>query len=622
MRKRIMLGFALAATLLAIVSCASPFEKYAEEPLVITFIETSDIHGALFPYNFITDKKSDTSLAQISTLVNMERAIPGNNVVLLDNGDSLQGQPTVYYYNFEKTDVPHIWGEAMNFMGYDAVSVGNHDIEAGHAVYDKLYAEMNAPVICANAVKPDGTPYFKPYAIIERQGVKIAILGMVSPKIPEWLPPQFWTGMRFDDMVPTAQKWIPIIQKEEKPDLIIGLFHAGPDYNYGVTKPGDTVEGQAQWVIEQVPGFDMILVGHDHQGWSGPGYDGVLKKAGTKLIVDPSGKEVPIYGPTAYAAKTPVVRVSMLWDKETKSWRKSISGELVEVKSIPVDTSFMTQFQPAYDAVKDWVSRPIGKLGEKIYAKESMTGDSAFVDLVHLIQLEVTRDPANGMKPADISFTAPLDNKSIVPSSADGTLYVRDMFNLYKYENFLYTMDLTGEQVEKFMEFSYANWIATMDSPDDSLIAYKKDSEGNFIWNERYGSYDTLVATYQYDTADGIIYTVDVTKPAGNRVTIVSMKDGTPFDLKKVYSVAINSYRASGGGNHLTAGVGLAKDDLVRMKYVTGSTTKDLRFYMLKWFEGKTGVVKVGTDNNWKFIPEDLAAAGAKVSLPMMYPAP
>ncbi|MBN1243341.1 MAG: bifunctional metallophosphatase/5'-nucleotidase [Spirochaetales bacterium] len=620
MRKRIMLGFALVATLLAVVSCASPFEKYAEEPLVITFIETTDIHGSAFPYNFITAKPSDTSLAQIATIVKAERAKPGNEVVLLENGDSLQGQPPVYYYNFEKIDVPHMWGEMLNFMDFDAVSVGNHDIEAGHAVYDKLYAELDADVVTANAVKPDGTPYFKPYTIIERQGVKIAILGLITPKIPEWLPPQFWTGMEFEDMVDSARKWVKIIQDKEKPDVLIGLFHAGVDYTYGgVTADKIANENASQLVAERVSGFDMIFVGHDHSGWSGPGYDPETKKAG-KVITDPDGKVVPIYGGLAGAQSVPVVRMELLWDKEAGTWTKKVEGSLVSVKGVPADADFMAKFQPAYDAVKAWVDRPVGKMDGKIYAKDSMTADSPFVDLIHTIQLEITRDPTNGLKPADISITAPLDNTSIVPSSADGTLYVRDMFNLYKYENFLYTMELTGAQIDMFLESSYGVWVETMDSPDDSLIAFKKDSSGKPVYNERYQSYDTVSRPYNYDSAAGIKYTVDVTKPAGSRVAISSMDDGSPFVLDKVYTVAINSYRASGGGGHLKA-TGLSADEILTMAKVTSATTKDLRYYMLKWFEGKSGVVKVGTDNNWKFIPEDLAAAGAEVSLPMMYPA-
>ncbi|MBU0935156.1 MAG: bifunctional metallophosphatase/5'-nucleotidase, partial [Spirochaetes bacterium] len=117
-------------------SCASnKFEQFAEEPLVINFIETTDIHGAIFPYNFITGQPMDTSMSQVATYVAAQRA-SGKEVVLLDNGDSLQGQPPVYYYNFIKTDVPHIWTETLNYLGYDAATVGNHDIEAGHDVYD------------------------------------------------------------------------------------------------------------------------------------------------------------------------------------------------------------------------------------------------------------------------------------------------------------------------------------------------------------------------------------------------------------------------------------------------------------------------------------------------------
>ncbi|MEJ5183545.1 MAG: bifunctional metallophosphatase/5'-nucleotidase, partial [Rectinemataceae bacterium] len=167
----------LGLMLLVIVAAIAMPLSAQQKSVDLTFIETSDIHGAIYPYNFITAKPFATSLAQVASLVAEERSVPGAHVVLLENGDSLQGQPTVYYYNFEKTAGPHIWSQAVNFLGYDAVSVGNHDIEAGHAVYDKVFEEMQAPVLCANAVKPDGEPYFQPYAILEKGGVRIAVLG-------------------------------------------------------------------------------------------------------------------------------------------------------------------------------------------------------------------------------------------------------------------------------------------------------------------------------------------------------------------------------------------------------------------------------------------------------------
>jgi 2',3'-cyclic-nucleotide 2'-phosphodiesterase / 3'-nucleotidase len=576
--------------------------------LSLTLIETTDIHGAIFPYNFIKAAPMKNSLAQIATIVAKERAEPGREVVLLDDGDALQGQPTVYYYNFLKTDAPHIWGQALNALGYDAVGVGNHDIEAGHEVYDRLYREVDAPVLCANAVKDDGSPYFKPYTIIERGGVKIAVLGMITPKIPDWLPPQFWSGMSFVDMVETAKKWVPIIQDEEKPDLLIGLFHAGVDYTFGgTTRDTPNNENAAQLVAEEVPGFDIILAGHDHQGWGGQGWDPVAKK---KIDVKgPDGEPVYIFGAKNAAMNAAVIKIDLAWDGA--KWNKTISGSLVPTEGVEPDQAFLDRFQGAYDEVKDWVDRPVGRLAGTITTRDSMFGDSAFVDLIHRIQLELSADPSMGLKKADISFAAPLTPDATIPSSADGTMYVRDMFNLYQYENFLYTMDMTGQQIKDFLEYSYKFWLATMPNEGGHLIALTQDKDGKTV---------TAAPTYNYDSAAGIVYSVDVTKPAGSRVEISGFDDGRPFDLDATYTVAINSYRGQGGGGHLTTGAGLDKTSVQKLRFVNGATTKDLRFYLLKWFEAQTDAVKVEALGTWKIIPEDLAAQGRAVDFPILYP--
>jgi len=608
----------LLVSLLAL-GCATPNEKYVEQPLTITFVETSDVHGAIFPYNFIKGQPMKTSLAQVATLVAGERAGKDRSVVLMDGGDSLQGQPTVYYYNFEKTDGPHIWSDAVNYLGYDVMTVGNHDIEAGHPVYDKLYKEIKATVICANAVKDDGTPYFTPYKVITRQGVKIAILGMVSPKIPDWLPPQFWTGMKFEDMVATAKKWVPVIQEKEKPDILIGLFHSGVDYSYGgATKDTPSNENASQLVAEQVAGFDAIFVGHDHMGWDGLGWDIAAKKKAP--VKDPSGKIVPIFGSLDAARKVPVVNVMLNWDKEKKAWTKRVRGALIDVEPIAADPAFMAKFQPTYDAVKAWVDRPVGKMAGSISTRDSMFGDSAFVDLIHRIQLELSADPAVGLKKADVSFAAPLTFDASIPTSKDGTMYVRDMFNLYQYENFLYTMEMTGKQIQDFLEYSYKFWFDTMPNEGNHVIAFQKDKDGKLITDARSGAYQTATRSYNYDSAAGINYTVDISKPAGSRIAISGLSDGRPFDPAKTYVVAINSYRGQGGGGHLTTGAGLDKNAVQKLKFVNGATTKDLRFYLLKWFEKQQGAVTVGVIGNWKVIPEDLAAQGKAVDFPLLYP--
>jgi len=612
---------AVVLAMVALIGCATApaAPKTPPSPVTVTFIETSDVHGSLFPYNFITDKPAATSLAQVATLVQQKRAEAGKDVVLLDDGDTLQGQPTVYYYNFVKTSGRHIWSDAVDYLGYDAVGVGNHDIEAGHLVYDKLYKEIKAPVLCANAVKDDGTPYFTPYKVITRKGVKIAILGMITPKIPDWLPPQFWTGMKFQDMVECAKKWVPIIQEKEKPDLLVGLFHAGVDYSYGgVAADTPLNENAAQLVAQTVPGFDMIFAGHDHAGWDGMGWDPVAKKK--VEVKDPNGKTVYIYGALNAAKSVPIVDVTLTWNAETKAWTKAIAGSLVSVEGVAADPAFIAKFQGAYDEVKAWVSRPVGKLAGSITTRDSMFGDSAFVDLIHRIQLELSADPAMGLKKADISFAAPLTMDATIPTSPDGTMYVRDMFNLYQYENFLYTMDMTGKQIKDFLEYSYKFWFDTMPNDGNHVINFVKDPAGKLIQDARTGAYKTATAYYNYDSAAGIIYTVDVSKPAGSRVAIQSMADGAPFDLAKTYVVAINSYRGQGGGGHLTTGAGLDKASVQKLKFVNGATTKDLRFYLLAWFEKQAGAVTVAPIGNWKVIPEDLAAQGKAVDFPLLYP--
>ena len=590
----------------------------AQKSVTLTFIETSDIHGAIYPYDFVNAKPMATSLAQVASLIADERAA-NPNVVLLENGDSLQGQPTVYYYNFEKTGVPHIWSQAVNYLKYDALGVGNHDIEAGHNVYDKLYQEVEAPVLCANAVKPDGTPYFTPYTVVQKAGVKIAILGMITPKVPDWLPPQFWTGMEFEDMVESAQKWIPVIQQKEKPDVIVGLFHAGVDYTYGnVTANTKFNENAAQLVAERVPGFDMVFVGHDHSGWDGQGWDPVAKK---KIDVkDPNGKIVPIYGALNSARKIPVVNLMLDWNEKTGSWSKRVRGGLIDMTQYKADPAFNAQFQAGFDDIKKWVDRPIGKMDGVISTRESMFGDSAFVDLIHRIQLDLSKDPAVGLVPADISFVAPLSGDAKIPTSVDGTLYVRDMFNLYVYENFLYTMTMTGKQVQDFLEYSYKFWFDTMPNEGNHLINFQKDKEGKLVFDNRTNMPLTATRSYNYDSAAGIDYSVDVSKPAGSRVTITAMSDGRAFNPDATYVVAINSYRGSGGGGHLTAGAGIDANLVRTMKLVNGATTKDLRYFLLKWFEAQKGTVTVAPIGNWSVIPENLAAIGAATDYPLLYP--
>jgi 2',3'-cyclic-nucleotide 2'-phosphodiesterase/3'-nucleotidase len=541
-------------------------------------IETSDVHGSLFPYDFKDNKDINTSLAQIYTYVKEERSKKDQNVILLDDGDILQGQPVVYYYNFEKTNVPHICAQVMNYMKYDVGTVGNHDIEPGHPVYDRIKKEFIFPWLAANAVnKKTNQPYFKPYTVLHKNGIKIAVLGMITPAIPNWLPKDIWKGIVFKDMVETAQKWIKIIKEKEKPDLIVGLFHSGPEdekknYNEGKRE----IENASSLVAEMVPGFDVVFAGHDHKVWN-------------FFVKNNEGKNVLILDPANAARHAAVADITMKYDKIEHSWTKEIKGKIIDSKNYEPDQGYMKKFGPAIREVKEYVSKPIGTFTKTISTRESLFGDSPFVDLIQRIQLELTH--------ADVSFAAPLSFNTDIKK---GTIYVSDMFNLYKYENLLYTMELTGQEIKDYLEYSYGNWFNQMKNEDDNLLKFSVDANGKVILTK--GMAKLAGRYYNFSSAAGINYTVDVSKPAGDRITITSMSNGKPFDLNKKYTVAVNSYRGNGGGGLLTEGAKISHGQLAGR--VIHSTPKDLRYYLMKWIEAKKTVIPE-TLNNWKVIPTE-----------------
>jgi len=556
------------------------------QTITVKIIETSDVHGAIFPYDLKENKETNSSLARVTTYLKEQCADTNQIVFLLDNGDILQGDPVVYYYNFEKTDTIHLYADVMNYMKYDAGTVGNHDIETGHDVYDKFNTEINFPWLAANAINTTiNESYFKPYTTIERGGVKIAVLGLITPAIPQWLPEKIWAGMRFDDMVETAQKWVKKIRETEQPDLMIGLFHAGVDYTYNDQNENTYKnENAAKLVAKKVDGLDVVFVGHDHAGWN------------TKTK-SPSGKDVLILGTTAGARNIAVANYVLKYDKVCMIYhKKEITGELVDMKNYVPDAGFMNRYKNNFEEAKNYVSRPVGEFSETISSRDAMFGPSKFVDLIHTIQLDLTD--------ADVSFSAPLSFNAKIDK---GTVYVKDMFDLYRYENLLYTMELTGQEIKDYLEFSYGNWFNQMKDENDHLLKFKLDESGNIKYSERTKSPELEERYYNFESAAGIDYVVDVTKPIGEKITIKNFSNGNPFDLNTKYKVAVNSYRGNGGGGHLTRGAKIPQEDLSNR--VINSTEKDLRFYLMKWIE-KEKLVTPKLMGNWKVVPENYWQAG------------
>ena len=207
-----MKGFLITCLAMACFSTISAKTKEVS----LRIIQTSDVHGCFFPYDFIDRKPKSGSMARVITYVDSLRQTYGKNLLLFDNGDILQGQPTCYYCNFVKPEKQNVAAKVINYMKFDAQTIGNHDIETGHAVYDKWIREVNCPMLGANIIDTKtGKPYVEPYAMFERDGVKIAVIGLLTPAIPNWLQESLWEGMRFEEMVSCARKWVDYLKERE-----------------------------------------------------------------------------------------------------------------------------------------------------------------------------------------------------------------------------------------------------------------------------------------------------------------------------------------------------------------------------------------------------------------------
>lgn len=546
---------------------------------------TTDVHGAYFPNDWYTGKLLPGSLSQVSSYIREQRSISGQTVILLDNGDLIQGDPASYYSNFVDTGKPNIAARILNFMGYEAGTVGNHDLEAGHPVYDKLGREFGFPWMAANAVKTGtGEPGFKPYAILERSGVRIAVLGLTTPKVPDWLPPALWTGLEFRDMIETARKWVEYIQVHEKPDLLIGLFHSGVDPTYGQQQAASPLnENASRLVAEQVPGFQVVFAGHDHRTWD-------LK------VADPHGDSVLVLGSESRAAEIAVATLRMT-RSGNRFTKPTITGEHQAMKAYPPDPLFMRKFQGYIDSVKQYVDQPVGKISKTITSEDAFFGASEFTGLIHRAQLELTG--------ADISFTAPLSFRATIP---EGTLTVKDLFRLYRFENQLYTIKLTGSEILGYLNWSYSLWMKTMTGPDDPMLNMEQQADGTWRLKNAY---------YNFDSAAGIDYTVDLTQPAGSMVKILQMSDGRPFEPDTFYQVAVNSYRGSGGGSHLSRGAGLSREEAAGR--LIQSSDSDFRLLLTGWIR-KQGVVGPSGLHNWKTIPEEWTRVASARDLKRLFP--
>ena len=543
---------------------------------------TADVHARLFPYDFIENKPASTSMANVHYLVQAMRAREGSNLILLDNGDILQGTPAAWYANFMQEAEENLFSRVMNFVGFDAATIGNHDIETGPVVYNRLKEEFNFPWLGANVLDAEtGEPYFTPYTIIERQRVRIAILGLTTTGVPNWLPPHLWEGLAFQDMVESAAYWVEYIQENEQPDAIVGLFHSG--LGPFDADPGDhPLENASGYVAKHVPGFNLIFTSHDH-------------RERVQTITNVAGENVLILGPGHFAENLAIAELTFSRLSRNNFELKDIRADMIRTQGLPPSHTYIGRFEDDVQEILKFANQEVGRITEPMHSIESLFGSAPFTDMVHDIQMMLTD--------ADVSFTAQLAFDQTVNA---GTLRKRDFFKLYEYENYLYTMELTGREIHGFMEFSAALWFNHMQSADDHLLNMHRDQLGR-VPADRRGRRALRNPSFNFDSAAGIIYVIDVSQPPGSRVTIQGFEDGSPFDEDAVYKVAINSYRGSGGGGHLTEGAGIPHEKLGGR--IIATTDTDLRKKMIDFFK-ETEAYTPQKRGNWHIEPEEWAEKG------------
>ena len=540
-------------------------------------IETSDVHGYFFPWDFTEGKPLKGSLARANTYINKERKMYGDNLLLIDNGDILQGQPCTYWTNFVMPEDENLAASVVNYMRYDAETVGNHDVEPGHKVYDKWIREVRCPLLGANIVKEgrkngvaqpaDVYNGLRPYSVHVKDGVKICVMGMLTPAIPSWLNQQIWKGMEFEEMTACARKWVKYVKEHEQPDLIFGLFHSG--LNGGI-KTDEYDEDATEAVAREVPGFDVIFFGHDHQ-------------VHNEWVTNSEGQQVLCIDPSCFVKNVAEADITLTF-KRGKLTKKDIKGRIVSVLDEEVDQQMMQHFSKEIQQVKDYVGQKVGEFKNPIYTRESFFGNSAFTDLVHSLQLQISK--------ADISFAAPLAFNTVIKA---GEVKMADMFKLYRFENLMFVLRMTGAEIRRHLEMSYDQWVNTMTKPEDPALMLNDDSKND---QQRTGFKNY---TFNFDSAAGIDYEVDLTKPDGQKVRILRMSNGEPFDEGKWYKVVMSSYRANGGGELLTKGAGIPKDSLEGR--VLFHTDRDLRHYLTEEIRLQ-GTIDPQPASNWRFVPE------------------
>ena len=513
----------------------------------IVVLGTTDLHGNLFPVDYYTNKADNRGLAKISTLIKQVRQ-ENKNVLLIDSGDTIQGTPLEYYHNKKNNQPPDPMMLAMNALNYDSMTVGNHEYNFGLQVLEKARGEAEFPWLSANTYnKGTNQTHYKPYIVKEVGGVRIGVLGLTTPGIPNWENAPNYEGLELREPLSEAQKWVPVLREKERVDIVVIAMHMGleQDLRTGEINPGQVPnENRAVAIAKQVPGIDLIFMGHTHRDVPS------LVINGVQLI------QANYWG-------RHLARADLYLENEGAHWRvfALLARTIAMDDRMTPDQELLKIGGPYHRETQEWLSRAIGESDAELTAAEARFRDTAILDLIQQVQLEAGK--------ADVSMAAVFNPDARI---AKGPVTVRDIAGLYVYENTLVVLEVTGQQLKDALEHS---------------AKYFRPSEPGKSPAELV---DEKIPAYNFDIAEGVSYVLNIAKPIGQRIENLQFQ-GKPLSPRQKLRLATNNYRVNGGGSYT----------MYKGAPVVYRSSEEIRELIIDWVE-RHKTIPTEPTNNWRIV--------------------